>query len=204
MEHENNNNQKNLVGNDQNHFSNFGLPTNADQSSTRSLGGNNNILLKNNYSSLQRQIPHLHQNPQNSTFVYHQGTVATQPISLLKMDKCGGNEIKSVVFQSVCWDVLLERHTNLNCFDQNTIMRREDSRKELIISSDKNYYNVQLQSEPETVLDPMFVITSGCAQTLLKIYDGLQSTEKDTITQIYNELYINDSTSFHEQISFSH
>ena len=60
-------------------------------------------------------------------------------------------------------------------------MRREDSRKELIISS-------------ETVLDPMFVITSGCAQTLLKIYDGLQSTEKDTITQIYNDLYINNST----------
>ena len=53
------------------------------------------------------------------------------------MDKCGGNEIKSVVFQSVCWDVLLERHTNLNVFDQNTIMRWEDSRKELIISSDK-------------------------------------------------------------------
>ena len=40
----------------------------------------------------------------------------------------------------------------------------------------------------------MFVITSGCAQTLQKIYDGLQSTEKDTVTQIYNNLYINNST----------
>ena len=40
----------------------------------------------------------------------------------------------------------------------------------------------------------MFVITSGCAQTLQKIYDGLQSTEKDKITQIYNNLYINNST----------
>ena len=183
MEHENNNNQKNVVGNDRNHFSNFGLPTNADLSSTSGFVRNNNILLKNNYSSLQGQTPHLHQNPQNSTFVYQQGTaVAIQPISLLKMDKCGGNEIKSVVFQSVRWDVLLERHTNLNCFDQNTIMRREDSRKELIISSDKNYYNVQLHSEANTVLDPMFVITSGCAQTLQKIYNGLQSTKKDAIT----------------------
>ena len=182
MEHKNNNNQKNLVGNDINHFSKIGLPTNADLSSTRSLVGNNNILFKNNYSSLQGQTTHLHQYLQHSTFAYSQGTIATQPILLLKMDKCGGNEIKSVVFQSVCWDVLLERHTNLCCFDQDTIMRREDSRKELIISSDKNYYNVQLHSEPETVLDPMFVITSSCAQTLQKIYDGLQSTEKDTIT----------------------
>ena len=138
MEHENNNNQKNLVGNNQNHSAKFGLPTNADQSSTGSFGGNNNIFLKNNYSSLQGQTTHLHQNPQNSTFVYQQGTaVATQPILLLKMDKCGGNEIKSVVFQSVCWDVLLERHTNLNAFDQNAIMHQEDSRKELIISSNK-------------------------------------------------------------------
>ena len=130
MEHENNNNQKNLIGNDTNHFSKIGLPTNADLSSTRSLVGNNNTLFKNNYSSLQGQTTHLHQYLQHSAFAYQQGTVATQPISLLKMDKCGGNEIKSVVFQSVCWDVLLERHTNLNCFDQNTIMRREDSRKE--------------------------------------------------------------------------
>ena len=98
MEHENNNNQKNLVGNNQNHSAKFGLPTNADQSSTRSFGGNNNIFLKNNYSSLQGQIPQLQQNPHNSNFVYQQGTVATQPISLLKMDKCGGNEIESVVF----------------------------------------------------------------------------------------------------------
>ena len=52
MEHENNNKPKNLVGNDQNHSAKFGLPTNADLSSTRSLVGNNNILLKNNYSSL--------------------------------------------------------------------------------------------------------------------------------------------------------
>ena len=100
------------------------------------------------------------------------------------MEKCSANEIKSVLFQSVCWEDLLERHTNLNVFDQNAMMHWDDSQKELIISSNKNYYSVQLNSEHKTVLDPMFVITSGCAQTLHKIYDALQNTKKDNITQI--------------------
>ena len=47
MEHEINNNQKKLVGNDTNHFSKNGFPTNADVSSATSLVANNNFSLEN-------------------------------------------------------------------------------------------------------------------------------------------------------------